>query len=182
MKMKSIVVAAALVVFSAMSMATEVGVAYERGHNATGPRVNYDLVEVNASQAIGKTGFDITGKVTGARNDAKTNDLSAAIGAQYSVMEGVYVKGGLGREFDNGASNYNFYTFGGGASMKFMQVRLLADVERQNAFKAPNPHFTAYKAGVGYDIAKNQTVEVKYVRRLGDTDTKGVEAGYNIRF
>ncbi len=94
----------------------------------------------------------------------------------------VWGRGGVGRSFTTGNS-YGFYTYAGGADLKlYDNVTAFASAERNNSFKAGNPHSTAYELGLGYSLTKKDTLSASYVRTLGDIDTGGVKVGYSRSF
>lgn len=180
--MKKMIVAFALAVMSAVAMA-DVGLSYERSYTTDGLKTDVNIVNVNASTAIGAVpGLKATGKLVGMRDEFKNNTMGAEAGLAYDVIPGAYVKGGIGSMMPDSASNYGYYTYGAGLKLKADTVGFLVDAERANAFKAGDPKFTTYKAGASFDVAENCELGANFVRRLGDIDTKGVEFTYVGRF
>jgi hypothetical protein len=124
---------------------------------------------------------DVKGTVARESNTHAYNDSLQARGT-YNFGS-FYVRGGLGKQFVNAGNDYNFYTFAAGT--KFAVVKnwsVIAEAERENAFKSINPRFNTYKVGAAYDFNKNNAVEAFWQVTSRDVVSHGVGIGYTHGF
>ncbi len=161
----------------------EVAVKYVHGQDAKAPKDFFNTVELSSAAGIKDTNFAVSLKAVATRTENRTNSLAGEVGASYSFVPGIYAKAGLGTQLTSSVPGYSYYNFGGGASIKVVEnVRATVDVERTNAFSNPNPEFTTYKAGGEYVLGKGNMLSASFVRRIGDSNTKGVELGFSSQF
>ncbi len=179
--MKKTFIFAAMVAAN-VACATEVGLKLERGYSTQGAEIDFTTLEATVAKAVGPKGLAVEGKFIGSRSELQDNNLAVEANASYNFFPGVYAKGGLGQQFGSQVDSYSYYNYGIGGHYKIKQVTVTGEINRQNGFDSQNPAFTRYKVGANYQVARNNTLGVSYVRRLGDVETAGLEAAYSLQF
>ncbi len=143
-----------------------------------------------ASVTLGTTALQfvtIDGKVATERTRivgtvATSGQIRGTFTAPITKDIDVWGRGGVGKLYTAG-NDYTFYTYAAGANLNvYDKTFLFADVERNQAFKAGNPHFVTYELGMGYNFTKKDGVKVSYLRSLGDINTGGLQVAYDRKF
>ena len=124
-------------------------------------------------------------------NNPLENSVEARVQKLWNVYGGLSLGGrvSLGEKF-NGTNkagqvvDYSYYTIEPKAEyMVTDRWSLLTSMRYRNSFSDSVAYQTrTWKFGTGYDLTKNDLVEVKYFMKRGDSDTNGVEVGYTRRF
>jgi hypothetical protein len=130
------------------------------------------------------------GTVNGNNNQLQ-NALEARIQKLWEVYPGLKLGGRLGiGEYFNGVDSsgktidFGYYTIEPKAEYELGRgFTALASWRWRDGFSSTDNYQTrTWKAGVGYDINKNNAVEVKYYQKRGDVDANGVEFAYSVGF
>ena len=90
---------------------------------------------------------------------------------------------GLGEKFET-SKDFSYYTIEPKAQYNLTDAFSVKTSWRyRNAFNDANDYQTrTWKAGFGYDVTKNDEVEVKYFQKRGDSETNGVTLEYTHGF
>ena len=130
------------------------------------------------------------GSVAG-NNNSISNTIEARVQKLYEVYPGLNLgaRVGLGQALNevNAAGNtvdFGYYTVEPKASYYITpQLTALASWRFRNGFNSSDNYLTRTgKVGFGYDVTKNDLLEVKYFQKRGDQSTNGVELGYTRGF
>jgi hypothetical protein len=183
---------------SAFAGSNGVSVEFERERGTESPNTMSNTVKVapyykfdngiKADIQLGASRDD--GQVSG-NNNAIENTAEARVQKLYEVYPGLKLGGrvGLGEVFNGTNSagktvDFGYYTVEPKAEYLITpQLSALASWRYRNAFSDSNNYQTrTWKAGFGYDVTKNDLVEVKYFQKRGDWSTNGIELGYTRGF
>jgi hypothetical protein len=130
------------------------------------------------------------GKVAGS-NQPLQNAIEARVQKLWNVTTDLKLGGRLGvGEYFNGVNtagqtvDFGYYTVEPKAEYAITQnLSALASWRFRNGFNASDNYLTrTAKAGFGYSVTKQDTVEVKYFQKRGDTNTNGLEFAYQRSF
>lgn len=196
--MKKILAILALAVTSTAFAAGGVNFEFERERGTQSPNTFNNTVKVspyykfdNGVKAdIMFEGNRDDGKVSG-NNQPMQNAIEARVQRLYEVYPGLKLGARLGiGEYFNGVNtagntvDFGYYTVEPKAEYTIGHgFSALASWRFRNGFNSSDNYLTrTAKAGVGYEVSKNDAVEVKYFQKRGDQSTNGVEFGYNHGF
>lgn len=124
-------------------------------------------------------------------NQPLQNAVEARIQKLWEVYPGLKLGGRLGiGEYFNGVNkagntvDFSYYTVEPKAEYMITdRVSALASYRWRDGFSRSDNYQTGtWKLGAGYALTKKDVVEVKYYQKRGDTDTNGIEFGYQRSF
>lgn len=176
--MKKIVSATLLALFAVSAMAAEV--TFEgQGLNGRKGQADASAAVVTVKGNVTK-GLDADVKFEGVKTDgtqALSNKLEAGLTGSYQLYGPVsgYLRGALGEELTGQAStgNFGYYSVEPGVKAPIGSTGLTASLgwRFRDAFGNNSHEFTSrtWRAGLGYDVTKVDTVGVRYDRQRGDT-------------
>jgi hypothetical protein len=130
------------------------------------------------------------GTVSG-NNNALENTVEARAQKMFEVAPGLKLgaRVGLGQVFNGTNSagktvDFGYYTFTSKAEYAINdKLSALASFRFRNGFSDSDNYLTrTYKAGLGYNLTKKDTVEVQYFEKRGDSNVNGVELAYSRSF
>jgi hypothetical protein len=130
------------------------------------------------------------GTVSG-NNNALENTIEARAQKMFTVAPGLKLgaRVGLGQVFNGTNSagktvDFGYYTFTPKAEYAITdKLSALASFRFRNGFSDSDNYLTrTYKAGLGYDVTKKDTVEVQYFQKRGDSNVNGIELAYSRSF
>jgi hypothetical protein len=130
------------------------------------------------------------GTVSGS-NHALENTIEARAQKMYEVAPGLKLgaRVGLGQVFNGTNSagktvDFGYYTITPKAEYAINdKLSALASFRFRNGFNDSDNYLTrTYKAGLGYNLTKKDTVEVQYFEKRGDSNVNGVELAYSRSF
>jgi len=130
------------------------------------------------------------GTVSG-NNNALENTVEARAQKMFEVAPGLKLgaRVGLGQVFNGTNSagktvDFGYYTFTPKAEYAINdKLSALASFRFRNGFSDSDNYLTrTYKAGLGYNLTKKDTVEVQYFEKRGDSNVNGVELAYSRSF
>jgi hypothetical protein len=196
--MKKILAILALAATSSAFAGSGVNFEFERERGTSSPNTFNNTVKVspyykfdNGVKAdIMFEGNRDDGKVNGS-NQPLQNAIEARVQRLYEVYPGLKLGARLGiGEYFNGVNaagntvDFGYYTVEPKAEYAIGHgFSALASWRFRNGFNSSDNYLTrTAKAGVGYEVSKNDVVEVKYFQKRGDTNTNGVEFGYTRGF
>ena len=154
------------------------------GKNGTASQTVY---EASVKQAINKNfAGDLTVKQY--RTDgthALANRVEAGVTASNTYGNFTpYTRVALGEKYASGSSGYGYYSVEPGVAVAvFPAVTASLGYRFQNAFNDSHDDLTrTWRAKVGYDLTKADTVYVGFDRQRGDSEQNTTKVGYIHRF
>ena len=183
--MKKIALATVLAMAATLASAVEVRLEGQdaNGKNGTAGQTVY---EFGVKEAINKNlAGDIV--VKNYRTD-NTNTMSTRYEAGLTASNTYgavtpFVRGAIGEKYVSGASGFGYYSVEPGIGVKQGSVSASLGWRYQTAFSdSQNDQTRTWRAKLGFDITKNDTVYIGYDRQRGDSDQNITKVGYIHRF
>ena len=183
--MKKIALATVLALAVGSALAAEVRLEAQDA-NGTGSTASQRVYELGVKESINKNfAGDIV--IKNYRTD-NTNALSTRYEAGLTATTDVgivspYARLAVGEKYVSGANGFSYYSVEPGVAVKQGPVGVSLGWRYQTAFSdSQNDETRTWRAKLGYDVTKNNTVYVGYDRQRGDSNQNITKVGFVHRF
>jgi hypothetical protein len=183
--MKKIALATVLALAATMASAAEVRLEAQDA-NGTNTTAGQRVYELGVKQAITN---DLAGDIvvknyrTDGTDKLSTRYEAGLTGSVTTGPVGVYFRGAVGEKYVSGANGFSYYSVEPGIAVKKGLVGASLGYRFQDTFSnSQNDTTRTWRAKLGYDVTKNDTVYVGYDRQRGDSDQNITKVGYIHRF
>jgi len=183
--MKKLVIAAVLATVAGMVSAAEVRLEGQDA-NGTNGTASQRVYELGIKESINNNlaGDIVVKNYRTDGTDALATRYEAGLTASTSVgLVSPYARVAVGEKQVSGASGFSYYSVEPGVAVKQGAVGVSLGYRFQDAFSnSQNDTTRTWRAKLGYDVTKNDTIYIGYDRQRGDSDQNITKVGLIHRF